>query len=493
MLPNLERRIVMGKRVFKALVIDDGAERNLTYHNVLDRIFDTEIENDISLITKKRIRQYDLLIIDVCLSVFTKELTAFKLMDDFNISTPTVLISGEWIKSNEEPNEDILMVPKHKNVIKLISWNTFVKRDNEERIAEEIYYDFCKACNISTAVRKDKCTILQLSDLQFGGNESGAAYNDNKRLANYLKKEDIIPDILLITGDIADKGRKEEFFEAKIWIENLIKDLWDIKGVIGDEDRQRVLLVPGNHDYDISISASDVFSFQFGNNVKDSFVKKEEDRISFVHQKLGFKNYFDFAFELTGDSTWKNYESRAIHINEHFLNFGLCFVMFNSVYNINCRNCENKHDEFYCNLSELSDEDLKYESIVNDEVVNILVMHNPPEDYHKGTDAGEKSKNILQTLVEDNHINMCFYGHSHDYIIPHIWSDNGGKCCENMVCISAPTYRLAAASRTEDAMRGFNVIEMTNESGNRFDSISVKNYEVVKADIVLKKQKSFSM
>ena len=160
----------MGKRVFKALVIDDGAERNLTYHNVLDRIFDTEIENDISLITKKRIRKYDLLIIDVCLSVFTKELTAFKLMDDYNISTPTVLISGEWIKSNGEPNEDILMVPKHKNVIKLISWNTFVKRDNEERIAEEIYYDFCKACNISTAVRKDKCTILQLSDLQFGGN-----------------------------------------------------------------------------------------------------------------------------------------------------------------------------------------------------------------------------------------------------------------------------------------------------------------------------------
>lgn len=81
---------------------------------------------------------------------------------------------------------------------------------------------------------------------------------------------------------------------------------------------------------------------------------------------------------------------------------------------------------------------------------------------------------------------MCFYGHSHDYIIPHTWSDNGGKCCENMVCISAPTYRLAAASRTEDAMRGFNIIEMANEPGNRFDSISVKNYEVVKADIVLK-------
>lgn len=481
----------MGKRVFKALVIDDGVERNLTYHKVLDRKFDTDIENDISLIDKKRIRQYDLLIVDVCLSKRVKELTAFKLMDDFKIATPTVLISGEWIKNNEEPNEDILMVPKYKNIIKLISWNTFIKEDNEERIAEEIYYDFCKAYNISTAVRNEKCKILQLSDLQFGGNESGAAYNDNQRLANFLKKEDIVPDILVITGDIADKGKKEEFAQAKKWIEELMRDLWDIRGLISDEDRQRVLLVPGNHDYDISISASDVFSFQFGKDEKDSFVKKDETGVSFEHQKLGFKNYFDFAFELTGDSAWKDYERRAIHINEHFLNYGLCFVMFNSVYNINCRNCENKHDEFYCNLSEFSEEDLKYKSIVNDEIVNILVMHNPPKDYHKGTAAGEKSKNILQTLVEDNRINMCLYGHSHDYVIPHTWSDNGGTCCENMVCISAPTYRLAAESRTEDAMRGFNIIEMTNVTENRFTSISVKNYEIVKAEIELKKQKDF--
>lgn len=483
----------MGNRVFKALVIDDGAERNLTYHKVLDKKFDTDIENDISVIDKKRIRQYDLLIIDVCLSKRVRELTAFKLMDDFKITTPTVLISGEWIKNNEEPNEDILMVPKYKNVIKLISWNTFIKEDNEEKIAEEIYYDFCKASNISTAVRKEKCTVLHLSDLQFGGKESGAAYNDNIRLANYLKKNNLIPDIIVITGDIADKGKKEEFIQAKAWIEELIRNLWDIKGSISDEERQRILLVPGNHDYDISISASDVFSFQFGNETKDSFIKNESDKIAFSHQKLGFKNYFDFAFELTGDNSWKNYEHRAIHINEHFLNLGLCFVMFNSVYNINCRNCENKHDEFYCNLSEFSEEDLKHDSQVNDEIVNILVMHNPPEDYHKGTPTGEKSKNILQTLVEDNRISICLYGHSHDYVIPHTWSDNGGRFCENMVCISAPTYRLAAASRTEDAMRGFNIIEMKNDLGVRANSVIIKNFEVVKADIELKKEKQLDV
>lgn len=38
----------MGKRVFKALVIDDGVERNPTYHKVLDRKLETDIENDIT-------------------------------------------------------------------------------------------------------------------------------------------------------------------------------------------------------------------------------------------------------------------------------------------------------------------------------------------------------------------------------------------------------------------------------------------------------------
>lgn len=482
----------MGKRIFKALVIDDDSKRNQTYHSVLDGKFEVEIENDINSIDKRRIRQFDLLIIDVCLSSQVNELTAFKLMDDHRIITPTVLISGEWVRNNNEPNDVILQVPQYKNVIKLISWNNFIVEGNRDRIAEEIYYDFCKACNISTAVRKEKCTILHLSDLQFGGNESGAAYNDNKRLANFLKKEDIVPDIVVITGDIADKGMKEEFAAAKEWIEELIRDLWDVKGSISDEDRQRIIMVPGNHDYDISLSASDVFSFQFGGENQDNFIKKEVGEDEFVHQKLGFKNYYDFAFELTGDNSWNDYEHRAIHINEHFLNFGLCFVMFNSVYNINCRNCENKRGGIYCNLSALSEEDLKYEPIVNDEIVNILVMHNPPEDYHSGSSA-EKSKNIFQTLVEDNHIDISFYGHSHDYIIPHIWNDNGGKSCENMICVSAPTYRLAAASRTEDAMRGFNIIEMINESGIRYNSITIKNYEVVKAEIVLKKEKAFTV
>lgn len=77
-------------------------------------------------------------------------------------------------------------------------------------------------------------------------------------------------------------------------------------------------MVPGNHDYDISISISDVFSFQFGKDERDSFVKKDEMGVSFEHQKLGFKNYFDFSFELTGVSEWKDYERRAIQLMSIF-------------------------------------------------------------------------------------------------------------------------------------------------------------------------------
>lgn len=483
----------MNKNLFSALVIDDEKERNSTYIKVLSRRFNTEIVNDINSIDIQKLRQYDLLIIDVCLSRNVKSLTAFKLMQDLRLTTPTVLISGEWIKDKSEPNEDILLVPKFKNVIKLISWNSFIKEECAEKNAEEIYYDFCKYRKFSTDSCKDKLIILQLSDLQFGGNNSGTTLNDNRRLSHYLKDNGKTPDIILITGDIADKGKKEEYHEAKVWLESLIKDLYGITGVIPDDIRQKIIMVPGNHDYDLSLGAADVYSFKFGQENLDSYEKNNSTDVVFSHQKLGLKNYFDFAYELTGDLSWNNYETSAVHINDHFYNLGVCFVLFNSVYNINCRNCENKHDNFYCNLNDFSDDDLDCDLVYKKDFTNILVMHNPPENFHRETEAGQKSKNKLQALIEDNHVKLCFYGHSHDYVIPHEWSDNGGPYCEKMICVSAPTYRLAAASRTEDAMRGFNIIELSKDSSDYYNHVNVINFEVVKAEISIKKERDFSI
>ena len=72
----------MSKTIFKVLVIDDEATRNKTYEEVLSNKFDIEIINDINNITKKKVMQFDLLVIDICLSKNVESFTAFKILDE---------------------------------------------------------------------------------------------------------------------------------------------------------------------------------------------------------------------------------------------------------------------------------------------------------------------------------------------------------------------------------------------------------------------------
>ena len=469
-------------KIFKAIVIDDEAIRNDTYLEVLGKKFNVSITNDINSITRKQIMKYDLLVIDICLSKNVNTLTAFKIMSDYNLTLPTIIISSEWVKENGEPNEFILQVPSFKNVIKVISWNEFNKEDNNDRIAGEMYYEFCRYNNIVASNTDDKCVILHISDSQFGGNTSGLACNDNKRIATFLHQEDIDIDLLIITGDIADKGKREEFNQARMWIEELAKSLWGINDNIPKELKEKIIIVPGNHDYDLSINASDNYEFRFKANNKDIF-EKRKNVTEYVNQKLGFANFLDFAYQLTDNLLWYRYMDKAFYINERFLNWGINIFILNSVYNISNRNCENRFDQFYCDLSQLNESEIKINTEVREGLCNILVMHNPPTDFRRGTEEGENSWGRLQTLIEDYKIDICLFGHTHDFSEAFRMKGNGGKYCNKLLCVPAPSVRLAAASRTEDASRGFNVIELNKVDG-AIKKVKPRYFEMKKASIV---------
>ena len=143
------------KKIFKAIVIDDESVRNKTYIEVLENKFEVEILNEIFDISRDKIMKCDLLVIDICLSKNVESLTAFKIMDDYNLTLPTVIVSSEWINEKGEPNDFILQVPKYKNIIKVISWNDFNKEDANSKISEEIFYEFCKIKNFAMSKNKD--------------------------------------------------------------------------------------------------------------------------------------------------------------------------------------------------------------------------------------------------------------------------------------------------------------------------------------------------
>ncbi len=97
-------------------------------------------------------------------------------------------------------------------------------------------------------------TILHLSDPQFGRNHrfgrlapaaaDGSLDSLFERLQDDLerlkKSHELVPDLLAITGDLAEWGKKAEFDDIFLFLDRMA-------GLLG-LGRDRVLIVPGNHD-----------------------------------------------------------------------------------------------------------------------------------------------------------------------------------------------------------------------------------------------------
>ena len=88
--------------------------------------------------------------------------------------------------------------------------------------------------------------ILHLSDIHFRAGKAWDAEPVLRKLTGFIETEvkaGLAPDLVAITGDLAFAGIAEEYALARTWLDDLWKKL-------GDPPRDRLLLVPGNHDVD---------------------------------------------------------------------------------------------------------------------------------------------------------------------------------------------------------------------------------------------------
>src|SRR4051794_33157633 len=99
-------------------------------------------------------------------------------------------------------------------------------------------------------ITQSHTTLLHLSDIHFRFGESGDIFDPDSDLRNELER-DVVRlrgtriekvDGILVTGDIAFAGKKEEYERASAWLERLC----DLLGCA----RDNVWVVPGNHDVD---------------------------------------------------------------------------------------------------------------------------------------------------------------------------------------------------------------------------------------------------
>ena len=101
-------------------------------------------------------------------------------------------------------------------------------------------------------------TFVHVSDIHFGQEKKGTEeviYNDDAREQLVLDAQELVrahadgrATGVIVTGDIAYSGRREEYAKAATWLDRLT-------AAIGCE-KTAVQVVPGNHDIELSAISS---------------------------------------------------------------------------------------------------------------------------------------------------------------------------------------------------------------------------------------------
>ena len=156
---------------------------------------------------------------------------------------------------------------------------------------------FCYFCN-NEPFSKPGMRLLQLSDIHFV--ESAKDNNrytpiEDSFIQDIKDQHEEIPiDYVLICGDIAFSGKTEQYERAKLFIQAICDTI--------NCPKDKVLIVPGNHDLDIEEKkALKQFIREAIADNPDDFIAacKESDEMKQVLKALylPFKNYYAFAEE----------------------------------------------------------------------------------------------------------------------------------------------------------------------------------------------------
>ena len=272
--------------------------------------------------------------------------------------------------------------------------------------------------------------ILHLSDLHFGtellkgNNETLFAKRNNTinqiiSLFDNLEKK-WMPDIIVISGDLAWSGREVDYNLTYEWIKKLLQQL--------NLTEKDLIFCPGNHD----INRSKTTGFFRPTNFIEADSCLEIEHI--MNLIIPFEDFNNFCKKLClpelkiGDKNFYLMGQREIK--------GINFIILNSSW---FSRDDNDKDKLYIGLPHL--EILKHNSQLldadgyNSEKISISILHHPyeylaPDEIHNNTNR----KNTYQFLASHSHI--IFSGHTHNQsIVP-----PDRKFNKSLVFINGATY-----------------------------------------------------
>lgn len=330
-------------------------------------------------------------------------------------------------------------------------------------------------------MKNEKIAILHISDLQYGdGNTTDYTvdlWNEVYRKCRELEKASEISgiDILLISGDISMHGKASELKEAEEDLMKLFEKLWPDE-YQSQEYRDRLILVPGNHDYDLNYCIMDYLSAKSDDSsgirkidfeaaiesLQDKNRKKRED-----YHKMGLNAYRDFAYRLTGNPVF--YEVANLNfIERRFSDWNLRFICLNSCDGI----CADHTNGVKLNRREI-------EAIVQndeEECYTIAVSHHTPLIANQLIEEERNEFQMLYTsIIRSCHVKAWLGGHRHIY-------DRNEFRKRELTCevFEAPSLRLDESWGKDEAYqkltdsgevrsnRGFQIVVLAKDQKNEF-------------------------
>lgn len=313
--------------------------------------------------------------------------------------------------------------------------------------------------------------ILHLSDPQYGDpGEENLAFLVEKEIPRF-----VIGDLgytihfVAITGDITFSGQPEEYCIAESKLKTLVEAF-----LPATEDwHERVLMVPGNHDVDMRLAASDGVNFKF-KGCKVETIKSAA--LNFSHKAHYFQPFRDFAWRLTSNRNVRDSEDLC-WVNDSFKHLGLRFYMLNTAASITIK------DPKASEIPVATLERLVRSSISGENVFGIALGHHGPDS---GDDPIEAIRNWQQVgkTIQNSPIRMFIHGHGHKRLTDFFPLVGGtprppvgvAKKSE-IIRIMAPTTHLQEKKRALGERRGFNIITLNRHKG-RVETIEVDSYEL---------------
>ena len=413
--------------MFKILVIDDNGQREEALKKTfrhdafeIDYMFDKS-----SFFEKSKfLNKYDCIISDISLDKWATGDDIHNMFETV-INTignemPVVIYSSNFelvsVWTNELLNKKFNLI--YTILIKLLSPEDAEKvllepyPDSGDIICNNIFLMLVKDKNYSVykAINENQISILHISDLQFGDKEQNVELSKSfpSTLKREITKKNISPiDFIVITGDITYDGSPSQYSDAAKWIKKLCEM------VLGEDYKDRVLLVPGNHDVNLSLCSLNKYKYKYPKERECGSDIKLEKRMpnTVEYEKYSLDPFRTFAFSITNDMKWIENESLCF-VNDKFIYLGIRFIHLNAL-NPGRQMGKNK-PEFSIDDEFMQSMQSKSKNLNEEEYFTVLITHPSPK--YLGYDLDEEGSDewiTISNFLNDMNVNVYLYGHRH--------------------------------------------------------------------------------